>query len=199
MTWLDRLARRTAQREATTVAPPGASDASDATPRHSGSTRRDFMKKAAVVTGLAWTTPVLQSVVVPAAAVSGHPILGEGCPSPGSPCVDGSVCSPGNICGGLAATCNSDFDCLYGNCHGGVCGSPGATCKHDSGCVYGNCTHKVCGSPGADCTSNGDCQYANCGPADKHGDRVCGSKGASCTHDTQCKGNLVCTAGVCSK
>jgi len=197
MSWLDRLARRTAQHGATADAPTRRDANRPATP-NADKTRRDFLKKAGIVGGLAWTAPVLQSVIVPAAAASNNgAVLGQPCDQPGLDCSDGSVCGPSGICGGVSAICTSDFGCVYGNCHAGICGSSGATCKHDSGCVHGNCKGKVCGAPGATCSSNSYCQYANCGPPDKNGDMVCGSKGATCSHDTQCKGQLICVSGVC--
>ena len=176
MNWLDRLARRTAQTRATAPAPTQR-DANRATAATPDKTRRDFLKKAGIVGGLAWTAPVLQSVIVPAAAASGGSILGQPCTAP-STCADGSVCS--------AVT--------------GICGGPGATCSGNVPCLYDNCFQKVCGSPGAKCSTNSACTQGNCSPGNPAGNnRRCGGPGAVCATKSDCEHNLDCEHGHCSK
>jgi hypothetical protein len=154
MTWLERLARRSVANDAAPSALPAPTPA----PSNPAS-RRDFMKKAAVVGGLAWAAPVLQSVVVPAAAASGGLVLGDSCSFGTQVCSD-SACSPSGICGGPGADCTAGA-CLYGNCFNGVCGAPGAKCRSDSACVYGsierNCFQGVCGGQAARCLVNANC------------------------------------------
>jgi hypothetical protein len=119
-----------------------------------------------------WAAPVLQSVLVPAAAASNGPILGGSCSYP-STCFDLSICSPYGVCGGPGAKCDG-YPCLYGNCHKKVCGAPGATCNGDGECAYPSIT--------------GTCHNG-----------VCGSRGAACIDDYNCKGDLVCRSGKCVK
>lgn len=113
--WLDRLARRAAPR------PPSPTAAAQPAP---GSSRRDFLKKAAVVTGAAWTVPVMQTALAPAYAASGG--VGSACSSNGEVCTgDNSRCF-NLICGGSGAICSGGEPCLYGNCAAGICGGEGA-------------------------------------------------------------------------
>ena len=194
MNWLDRLARRTARHGATAPAPTQR-DANRAVAPNPDKTRRDFLKKAGIVGGLAWTAPVLQSVIVPAAAASGEVPLGGPC-GPHDVCAAGAVCYNGQ-CGAQGAQCLTNGNCFDASCSPhGVCGGLGAKCFYDNDCYHlvpGTCHKKVCGGPGAPCSVNGnaDCQYGNC-----HKD-VCGSKGAHCTQNDECKGSLICNSGVC--
>jgi hypothetical protein len=125
-----------------------------------------------VVGGLAWTAPVLQSVVVPAAASSTPLVIGDVCSFGTQVCSD-SACSPNGICGGPGADCSAGA-CLYGNCFNGVCGAPGARCASDSQCVYGSI--------------KGNCHQ-----------RVCGGQAAACTVDATCAPGYVCKKGKCKK
>ncbi len=63
--WLDGWARRAAE------ATPNAPQTSEAPSRgDAGYARRDFLKKAGIVGGVAWSVPVLQTVMAPAASAS---------------------------------------------------------------------------------------------------------------------------------
>ncbi len=129
--------------------------------------RRDFMKKAAVVGTAVWAVPVIQSTVAPAAAASGTV-----CSSPDGTCgtlvLGPGPCVPCSI--GVA--CGTDTDCATrvgcaSRSGSTVCGGPGATCRNDSHCLYSNCRSGTCGygatSQAASCGTPTD-QAAN-GPA----------------------------------
>jgi hypothetical protein len=94
------------------------------------------MKKAAVIGGVAWSVPVIQSAVAPASAASGGgPNLGEGCSSPGTACADGSFCSPNLFCGGVGAACPAGL-CIDADCSSStkICGGKNASCKNGQTC-----------------------------------------------------------------
>ena len=106
--WLDGWAKRAA---GSSSSPPSDTE----TPESSApSSRRDFLKKAGIVGGVAWSVPVLQTVMAPAASASLGTTLGANCPAPSSPCNGGTAnCSPifPYVCGGLQAVCVGGKQC----------------------------------------------------------------------------------------
>ena len=131
--WLDRLARRVASVPASRLPAPSGTPAD-------APSRRTFLKKAAVVTGAAWTVPVMQTALAPAHAVSGG--LGQECVT--QPCAAGLFCSPvTGTCGGPGAVCGAG--CYNSTCaSNGYCGGTDATCSDDSQCgsAVGNACNK---------------------------------------------------------
>jgi hypothetical protein len=107
------------------------------------SSRRDFLKKAGIVGGIAWSVPVLQTVMAPAHAASNTP-LGQACTGTGT-CANGVAYCNNVTCGGLGATCPGGALCSGSNCSG-----------------VGGAQPNVCGGKGAACTSNGECLGGNC-------------------------------------
>ena len=199
--WLDRLAKRAAH-EASPVSLPAAEAPA------ARSSRRDFMKKAGIVGAAAWSVPVLQTALAPAASASVGGctnVCGGACP----PCsAGGSVCSSNagcfsNICSGgvcqkasAGGTCAGGIDCLSGICSGGICQGKavGTTCVANGECATGTqCSGrtggpKTCGGPGSTCADNAGCTYLNC-------NGTCGSNNATCftlgANDV-CAGTLEC-------
>lgn len=177
--WLDRWAKRAARPGTSHSAPslPGAHP-DRAAPATS---RRNFIKKAAVVGATAWSVPVVQSVTAPAAAASG-PVVGQ-------PCTGNGVCAG---------------DGSY--CYNGVCGAPGASCAGGAPCQYGNCApNGICGGLGASCTSynqatqcatvSGQQIYcSNTGSTSKCGGRGGNQGGAPC--GTPMPSSPVCIGGA---
>jgi len=160
--WLDRLARRAATRG---VEPAAAQPAP-------GASRRDFLKKAAVVAGAAWTVPVMQTALAPAASASPGSMKGQPCTTP--------LADEGKLCGDGS------------RCHLGVCGSTGAICGSGANCISGVCSGGFCVvAPGGSCSANADCQYNNCSAGG-----TCGGVGATCFTvgaDPACAPPLICT------
>lgn len=180
--WLDRWARTSASAAAAVPERP---------PSHAVTSRRTFLKKAAAVTGAAWTVPVLQSVVAPAYAASGG--IGTPCSTVGEACGDGSFCN-GTVCGGLGAPCGAL--CLNSTCGSGTCGGVGATCSGNAECNGRPCSGRTggpttCGGPGATCGTAGQCTYGNC-----NGVR-CGGFLSGCSSSAQCASGRSCIFGVC--
>ena len=71
--WLDRWAKNTATSGSVDVSPSVAASAEPVEPP----SRRDFLKKAGIVGGVAWSIPVMQTVMAPMASASaGTPIGG---------------------------------------------------------------------------------------------------------------------------
>ena len=127
--WLDRWAKRAAE-----AAPADAqiTASSPAETSQTPSSRRDFLKKAGIVGGIAWSVPVMQSVMAPAASASVNTPLGGNCN-------DLAACNGGN-----------SF------CNGAICGGPGAVCG--ATCVSGvSCGSGICGGQNAACTTNAQC------------------------------------------
>lgn len=116
-----------------------------------GLSRRDILKRAAVVGGVAWTAPVLSSLRTPAFAQypgpcgcnAGEPRTCQGqvvivCPDTPQPtCFCWTRVEGGAVCGTFASnsTCNSDAEC-----------GPGQACVVCSGTFCG------CGVTGRACT-----------------------------------------------
>ena len=192
--WLDRWAKRAASADgpATSAGSGPAADrahpggTSHSTPdggrqdpaQQSHSTRRDFLKRAAVVGGTVWSVPVIQSAVAPAVAASGT--LGQPCP-----CKAPVTCG-GGICGGTGATCSSAAVCVSGGCSGGLCTSvgqapAGALCSTGTACLSGVCTGGTCAKSavGGKCTTANDCG-TGVGCSSRSGQTVCGGPGATC-------------------
>jgi hypothetical protein len=192
--WIDRWARRVAA-----PAAPGVGGA-----HHS---RREFLRRAATVGVVAWSIPVLQTVVAPAASASGCSQgicgTGAGCPlcEVGTPCLVGAECvtlrCSGGVCqpGQAGDTCDSNDDCVTNICSGGTCqpGGIGTPCVTDAECTAGECSGRsggalTCGGPGSACNAGSDCTYGNCGAND-----ICGGRFATCSTATVCSTGRRCT------
>jgi hypothetical protein len=125
--WLDRWAKRAAEAPPTPLSDAEMSASPDVA--RPASSRRDFLKKAGIVGGVAWSVPVLQTVMAPAASASVNTPLGGNCPAGGVPCANGGAnCAPTApyVCGGTGAL-------VPGGCPNN--GSQGAIGK----CVTGRC------------------------------------------------------------
>lgn len=165
--WFDGLAKRSARTEA-----------SDGT----GLTRRQVLARGAVVTGVAWTAPMLMAV---RPAFAGASI----CTDPRFPAYD--VCEDGT-----AKCCPAGQECVVNRQGANVCDvPPGGDCTNQGNgqCNGGRsrCDQPTnikpfgtCGGPGTICFDDSSCQFDNCGP--DGGDERCGGAGASCTSDAQC-------------
>jgi hypothetical protein len=179
MHWIDRWARRTAGGDGHRGLPEPSSAASS-------TTRRDFLRRAAVVGTAVWSVPVLQSVAAPVAAASGDCSqvicgIGTGCPlcESGIPCDVAAECVTGicaGVCqpGGISTPCASSADCTAGECSGRT-GGP-----------------TTCGGPGSDCTGNDDCTFGNCS-----GGGVCGGAFTPCSTSAVCSPSRRCILGRC--
>lgn len=179
--WLDKWAKRAA-----TAAPlddPSTEVESSAATRPHAS-RRDFLKKAGIVGGVAWSIPVMQTVLAPSASASGPTVCSGGggtCgtlvsgPGPCLPCATGVQCSAGadcatgvgcssrsgtTVCGGPGATCGTGADCVFSNCTSGICGfgtgtgQQGAPCGTPNGGTSGAANSNAC-QAGWNCGSQG--------------------------------------------
>lgn len=114
-------------------------------PAAATASRREFLRKTALVGGAAWSVPVLQSVLAPVASASvGTPL--------GGPCTDLMACAGGTAfcngatCGGVGAVCSGGALCAGSTCatngkDKGQCGGKGTSCTADDQCMSGNC-HK---------------------------------------------------------
>lgn len=164
MTWLDSLARRLA-RSRPDSGPTALPATTRPAPSPSATSRRDFLKKAGIVGGLAWSVPVLQTVMAPAASASVGTPIGQPCNDLG-PCDGGNAYCNGTVCGGVGALCPASV------CDGGLecsgrpdgvetCGGPGASCAGPGQCEYGNCANGTCGGQWALCLGGGT---AECSP-----------------------------------
>ena len=147
----------------------------DTTPTtHPVRSRRDFLKTAGIVGGVAWSVPVLQTVLAPAASASAGTPLGNPCNDLGT-CNGGNAYCNGATCGGVGAICPGSV-CVSGvECSGRTgsaetCGGPGATCgganddAADGLCTSGNCSKKkngVCGGKNAACPGGSSQENAN--------------------------------------
>lgn len=136
--WLERWARRAAS-----APPKSVVDASYPT-----RSRRDFLKTAGVVGGLAWSVPVMQTVLAPAASASPGTQLGSSCTDL-LPCANGTAFCNGSICGGVGADCSGGALCATSSCatkgkEDGLCGGKGAACTTDDQCMSGNCKKGTC-------------------------------------------------------
>ena len=105
--WLDRWAKRSAT--AGPVDAPSTEVDRVASAQPASRSRRDFLKKAGIVGGVAWSVPVLQTVMAPAYAASTCPngTCGVGC----------------NVLCAIGDPCTTGADCITGNCN------PSKKCK----------------------------------------------------------------------
>lgn len=134
--WLDRWARRAAQ-------PPAGAVPAISPPRLTS--RRDFLKRAGIVGGVAWSVPVLHTVLAPAASASAGTPLGAACDDLMA-CAGGTAFCNGATCGGVGADCSGGALCANSGCatkgpQPGICGGKNVPCTTDDQCVSGNC-HK---------------------------------------------------------
>jgi hypothetical protein len=200
--WIDRWARR--------AAISGELEPSVAPPSDADLTRRRFLQRAAVIGSVAWTVPVLQSVVAPTFAASGCSQaicgIGAGCPrcAAGTPCTVNGECTTGicaGVCqpGGFGTSCSVSGDCITGICSSGTCQAGGVStpCASNADCTAGQCSGrtgdpKTCGGPGSTCSGNGGCTYGNCS-----GGNVCGGAFTACSTSTVCSPTRRCIFGVC--
>ena len=187
--WLDSWARRAAE-GTPTAAPDAVAPARPASP----SSRRDFLKKAGIVGGVAWSVPVLQTVMAPAASASAGTALGNNCPAGNVACQGGAFCAPTAPfrCGGLGATCGA---CAAGagTCSNATCGGGGGTCtpaNQATTCVSGICIGTTCRAlVGAACgTNNANCFSGRCVSG------VCTKASAG----GGCLANVDCQTGSCN-
>lgn len=197
--WFDSLAKRSAR-----AADTAGSEAAVA----EGLTRRQVLARGAVVTGIAWTTPMLMSVR-PAFAVGASQ-----CPNNTTPsdCPDGSfLCCPSD--GDETCLVDEDGENVCDIPPGGVCGNQGegqcngglSRCNQPGGNPAQN--PSICGGPGTVCGDGSICSPTSpCsdGLANSFGDERCGGQGAPCTSDTDCALETVnqpattCQGGFCA-
>lgn len=145
--WFDERAKSSARRISTepSVVPPE-SDAA------SGLSRRDVLKRGGIVAGVAWTAPVLMSVMTPAVAQSP-------CPDERPPC-DGVCCVPEDNCVDQG---DGTFDCVPPGGIGGDCLNSGqgvSGCTQDANSSIhcnGDRNNNICGGPGAQCEEDAEC------------------------------------------
>lgn len=213
--WLDGWAKRAAEAPTTPVSDAEVSSSPSLV--RPASSRRDFLKKAGIVGGVAWSVPVLQTVMAPAASASVGSGVGQVCTAPNQnsgTCTDGSQCF-GGYCGGAGASCAGNPTCYLSTCSGtgqpgvnaqiNVCGGIGANCATTGGlnnCRTGvGCASRTgqttCGGPGSACgTSNALCAYNNCSGDGGQDPNTCGGKGAVCPKTgTQANADLQCKSG----
>lgn len=199
--WFDGAAKRAARSAANFEAPAGEAD---------GLTRRQVLARGAVVTGVAWTAPMLMSVR-PAFAGASMCEPGEDysvCPDmvtflccppkQGEPteCLldenNMNVCDipPGGVCGNQGE----------GQCNGGRsrCNQPGGNPAVNP---------SICGGPGTVCSDGSVCSPTSpcsVGLPNSFGDDRCGGQGSPCTSDTDCAEKTVnqpattCKSGICA-
>jgi hypothetical protein len=178
--WLDRWAKRAAEAPPTPLSDAEMSASPDVA--RPASSRRDFLKKAGIVGGVAWSVPVLQTVMAPAHAAS-NTQLGDPC-NDLNICANGAAYCSGTTCGGVGAQCPAGSG-VPGQC---VASSP---CSQRPGGPF------TCGGPRAACTTNAQCTHGNCST-----DGYCGGTGAPCGADTQCAsavGQACQNDGTCKK
>lgn len=183
-----------------------------ATPDQGGLTRRDVIKRAGVIGAAAWTVPVLQTALAPAASASVPPDpcagvctvtckckAGSGTCSTNTQCATGTVCI-GGVCRipyGSTATCSSNAQCQSLNCVNGICGKAwtNTTCTQDNQCLSNKCNGGACSTSvlGYPCRATADCfDVTSCSVTTG----TCGGTGATCQNKAKCLSE-VCTNGVC--
>lgn len=183
-TWFDGLAKRSAR---------------TAEPESVGLTRRQVLARGAVVTGVAWTAPMLLTAT-PAWAVTSCPKKGEvptTCPGGAE-----SICCPagqgcfkvngkfvcdlvvGATCGNNGfGTCNGGLSTCNQACNSGrtpICGGAGSTCGNNADCAEGRtcASSGFCGGVGAVCTSNDQCSPGTC--ANNNVNTTCDTVSGTC-------------------
>lgn len=169
MSWLDNWAK---------------SSARPAQTGGDGMSRRQMLKRAGIVAGVAWTAPLIQSATAPAYAYN----------TCTTNCANGFPCtSPGQCASGI---------CTNGYCSASA-GWPGDACSGNGGnkchgfdtdglvsCRNGVCPTIAAGGP---CRSSADCVSGVICAAN----HVCGGSGATCTNNAQCAPGKTCSGGVC--
>ena len=199
--WFDGLAKRSARSAQVAGSEAGVSDG--------GLTRRQVLARGAVVTGVAWTAPMLL------AARPANAVGASSCPPNNDfvVCPDGTskCCPEGEVCGTFP---NGDVDCSIPL--GGVCGNQGqgvdtcnfgrSRCNQPTGNPAEN--PSICGGPGAVCDPDSTEQVCidgvECSDGTVGGDMRCGGQGAACDGDEDCADATVeepattCQNGVCT-
>lgn len=191
-TWFDGLAKRSARSASVTTPEPS-----------QGMTRRQVITRGAVVTGAAWTAPMLLGVRPAFAGAStctaAAPVYSvcpdntfKCCPT-GKTCVV-DVKTGTNVCdvpaGGIC------FNQGQGQCNGGAsrCNQPKAQ------------NPSICGGPGTVCGDGSVCSPTSpcsVGLTNSNGDDRCGGQGAPCASNADCAGKTVdqpattCVSGFC--
>lgn len=185
-TWFDGLAKRSARVEQSDEA---------------GLTRRQVLARGALVTGAAWTAPMLLTAT-PAWAAHSCPKAGEAA----SDCGDGTdkCCPTDERCfkifkpnGTFTYECQLPVGAPCGNRGFGSCNGGRSTC--DQACSTDRTP--ICGGPGSTCGGNADCADGrDCSPSG-----FCGGVGADCSLTMPCSPGscradniaTVCVAGTC--
>jgi len=184
--WFDRLAKQSAR----SALRSGAVD-------DGGLTRRQVITRGAVVTGVAWTAPM---ILAAQPAFAGASICLNDPTNPDfSICPDGTTskcCPKGQKCVqdffkptgtficdvGLGGTCTNQGE---GQCNGGA-----SRCNKPNGPPAQN--PSICGGPGADCDDGSICLFTSpcfgvVNPdTGKQENKRCGGEGAPCTSTSQC-------------
>ena len=159
--WFDNAARSAARRELAAAAHPS-----------EGLTRRTVLTRGAVVTGVAWTAPLLMQT----RAYAGASV----CPSGTTPCL-GTMGNTAVACCATGTVCNTDTTtgaptCAAPNDPGGVCSNQGVgECTSTSG-VKSNCNGK----------------FDQCNACSKQ--YICGGEAAPCNGVDICAPSLTCTS-----
>lgn len=189
-TWFDKLAKHSAEGSV-----DGSAEASD------GLTRRQVLARGAVVTGAAWTAPMLLSAT-PAWAVTSCPKKGEvptACPGGAESicCPEGQGCFQTGTGHNLSYSCDLVVGAVCNNNGFGTCNGGASTCNQ--ACNTGRTP--VCGGAGSTCRTAADCaEGRNCSPTG-----FCGGIGAACSASSPCSPGscnsnnvaTVCVAGLC--
>jgi hypothetical protein len=101
---------------------------------------------------------------------------------------------------GAGGNCNTNLNCLSGNCLAGVCqpGGPGAACVTTGDCTSSQCVNNSCAPPppptslpaGSPCTQDSECVTGSCESVE----HICeqGGTGAPCGAATDCMPDLSC-------
>jgi hypothetical protein len=188
--WIDKWAKKTATTSTTQTAAP--SDVATSAEPVEPPSRRDFLKKAGIVGGAAWSIPVMQTVLAPMASASTNTPLGGAC-NDLDPCANGAAYCNGSVCGGKGAVCTGL--CAVSTCANGQCGGGGGSCYNNSQCVSHICkTGKCRAKLGAACTKPGNCFSGRC----SGGVCVRASAGGGCLNDAGCKtGRCNTTSKTC--
>ncbi len=159
--WFDERAKSSARRSSNDLRALNVDPVAEV-----GLSRRDVLKRGGIVAGVAWTAPVLMSVMTPAAAVSPCPPNTQACTTTSG----STICCPIPASGIPPDTC-PDGECIPAGELGGFCLNNGMGA---GGC---NDDDNKCNNPGP-------------GP---EGRGICGGPGSFCETDAQCFGDLECT------
>jgi hypothetical protein len=184
--WFDERAKASARQQPATAA---------------GLSRRQLIQRGALVTGAAWTAPMLLTATPAWAGASqcqGQDVFVMCPPNQAT----GICCAPGKSC---FINANGTYFCdipLGGNCGNagnGICNGGNSRCndQHKGG--------NICGGAGADCDLPNTVCFGG-GVCSTGANPMCGGAGATCTNDTQCypgdknsgAGALTCQNNVCA-